>query len=93
MRIPLEDLLQDVIGKARRGLRLSEAQLVQKAGITFEQLEGLQAGVFEPAALAKVAGVLDLEPRALLDLGQEPGTRVMWAHRRPWRLSTCRSRT
>jgi hydroxyacylglutathione hydrolase len=70
MNIPLEDQLPDVIGKARRGLRLSEAQLVQQAGVSFEQLEGLQAGDLEPDAVAKVAAVLDLEPRALLELGQ-----------------------
>ncbi len=70
MRIPLEDQFQDVIGKARRGLRLSEAQLVQKAGITFEQLEGLQGGVLECEALAKIAAVLELDPPALLALAQ-----------------------
>jgi hydroxyacylglutathione hydrolase len=70
MRIPLEDQLPDVIGKARRGLRLSEAQLVQKAGISFEQLESLQAGDFEAGAAGKIAAVLDLGPAALLDLGQ-----------------------
>jgi hydroxyacylglutathione hydrolase len=68
MRIPLEDQVPDIIGKARRGLRLSEAQLVQKAGISFEQLEGLQAGDIDADALGKIAAVLDLEPDALLDL-------------------------
>ena len=70
MRIPLEDQLPDVIGKARRGLRLTEAQLVQQAGISFEELESVQAGGFEADAIRKVATVLDLEPRALRDLGE-----------------------
>jgi hydroxyacylglutathione hydrolase len=70
MRIPLEDQAQDVIGKARRGLRLSEAQLVQKAGISFEQLESLQAGEVDAAALEQVAAVLDLDPVSLLILAE-----------------------
>ena len=69
MRIPLEDQFQDIIGKARRGLRLSESQLVQRAGISFEQLESLQSGTLEPQALARIADVLALEPRALLAMG------------------------
>ena len=76
MRIPLEDQVQDVIGKARRGLRLSEAQLVQKAGISFEQLEGIQAGDIDAGALGKIAAVLELEPEALraIALGKwQPG--------------------
>jgi glyoxylase-like metal-dependent hydrolase (beta-lactamase superfamily II) len=68
MNIPLEDQVQDVIGKARRGLHLTEAQLVQKAGVSFEQLEGLQSGDLDADVLGKVAEVLDLDPRALSDL-------------------------
>jgi hydroxyacylglutathione hydrolase len=69
MRIPLEDQLPDVIGKARRGLRLTEAQLCQQAGISFEQLEGLQGGEIDGPTIGKVAAVLDLDARALTELG------------------------
>jgi hydroxyacylglutathione hydrolase len=69
MRIPLEDQLADVIGKARRGLRLTEAQLSQQAGISFEQLDGLQGGEMDLATIGKAAAVLGLEPRSLFELG------------------------
>jgi glyoxylase-like metal-dependent hydrolase (beta-lactamase superfamily II) len=67
MNIPLEDLVGDVIGKARRGLRLSESQLVQAAGVTEEQLDALQnGGAVDQSALKRVAGALALNPAALL---------------------------
>ena len=69
MRIPLEDQLPDVIGKARRGLRLTEAQLSQQAGISFEQLESLQGGEIDVPTIGRIAAVLGLEPRALCELG------------------------
>lgn len=71
MRIPLEDQFQDVIGKARRGLKLSESLLVQKARIEFDQLEALQAGQFNLEAASKIAEVLGLDPPALIALGRE----------------------
>lgn len=71
MRIPLEDQFQDVIGKARRGLKLSESLLVQKAQIEFDQLEALQAGQFDVEAASKIAEVLELDPPSLIALGRE----------------------
>ncbi len=71
MRIPLEDQFQDVIGKARRGLKLSESLLVQRAGLEFDQLEALQAGQFDADAAAKIAEALDLDPGSLIALGRE----------------------
>jgi glyoxylase-like metal-dependent hydrolase (beta-lactamase superfamily II) len=71
MNIPLEDQVGDVIGKARRGLRLSESQLVQAAGVTGEQLEALQSGgVIDQGALERVAGALALDPAALLAMAR-----------------------
>lgn len=67
--IPLEDQFQDVIGKARRGLSLTEAQLAQKAGIPLEDVEALQAGKAERDAVHKVARVLRLDAASLLELG------------------------
>lgn len=68
--IPLEDQLQDVVGKARRGLRLTDSQLAQKAGIPLETVEALQDGKADPDAVAKIAGALELDPTALLALGR-----------------------
>ncbi len=44
MDIPLEDQFADVVGKARRGLRLSESQLAQKAGVPLEAVEAFLKG-------------------------------------------------
>lgn len=71
MRIPLEDQFHDIIGKARRGLKLSESLLVQRAHIGFEELEALQAGQFNVDAASKIAEVLDLDPPSLIALGRE----------------------
>ena len=69
--IPLEDQLADVLGKARRGLRLSESQLAEKAGVSLEAVESFQGGKFDDADnIARIAGALDLYAPALLDLGR-----------------------
>lgn len=76
--IPLEDQLSDVIGKARRGLRLSEAQLAHNAGASLEHVEAFAQGglLDDPETTAKIARALGLYAPALLDLGRgeyEPG--------------------
>lgn len=73
MPIPLEDQLGDVLGKARRGLRLSESQLAQKSGVGLENVEAFGAGKLldDADTAAKIARVLDLYAPALLDLGRD----------------------
>lgn len=71
MRIPLEDQFQDVIGKARRGLKLSESSLAQRAHLELDELEALQAGQFNADAASKIAAVLELDPASLIALGRE----------------------
>ena len=73
MPIPLEDQLGDVLGKARRGLRLSESQLAQKSGVGLENVEAFAAGKLldDADTAAKVARALDLYAPALLDLGRD----------------------
>ena len=78
MPIPLEDQLGDVIGKARRGLRLTEAQLAQNTGVSLENVEAFAQGrlLDDPETAAKVSRALELYAPALLDLGRgeyEPG--------------------
>ena len=70
--IPLEDQLGDVLGKARRGLRLSESQLAQKSGVGLENVEAFGAGrlLDDADTASKVARALDLYAPALLDLGR-----------------------
>ena len=69
--IPLEDQYTDVLGKARRGLRLSEAQLAQKAGVGLEAVEAFQDGKLDDAdSIARITRALDLYAPALLDLAR-----------------------
>lgn len=72
MPIPLEDQLGDVLGKARRGLRLSESQLAQKSGVGLENVEAFGAGKLldDADTTAKIARALDLYAPALLELGR-----------------------
>lgn len=64
-RIPLEDTYVDIIGKAQRGLQISDEDLVQRAGITSEELAALRAGRLSVAVLRRVARHLRLGPDAL----------------------------
>jgi glyoxylase-like metal-dependent hydrolase (beta-lactamase superfamily II) len=66
--IPLEDNFSDVIGKAQRGLRLSDTELAEKARVSSQKIKKLREGEFDELALLRVAGVLDLATRALCEL-------------------------
>ncbi len=72
MPIPLEDQLGDVLGKARRGLRLSESQLAQKSGVGLENVEAFGKGnlLDDADTTAKIARALGLYAPALLELGR-----------------------
>ncbi len=71
MSISIEDNFEDVIGKAQRGLGLSDSQLAEKAGIAPEVLRRLKSGTFEEAAGRAVAAVLALNPAALAGLARK----------------------
>lgn len=68
MAIPLEDNVGDIIGKAQRGLRVSDSELAEKAGVRPEQIGELRDGKIDNDALRKVAPVLKLDPGALVEL-------------------------
>ena len=72
MPIPLEDQLGDVLGKARRGLRLNEPQLAEKSGVGLENVEAFGAGKLldDADSAAKIARTLGLYAPALLELGR-----------------------
>ncbi|HVT71916.1 MAG TPA: MBL fold metallo-hydrolase [Lacunisphaera sp.] len=69
-RIPLEDNFTDVIGKAQRGLRLSDAELATKAGVAVEEVAALKAGEVREHALRAIAPVLGLGPKALVAMAR-----------------------
>ncbi|MBA3849012.1 MAG: MBL fold metallo-hydrolase [Opitutus sp.] len=70
-RIPLEDNFTDVLGKAQRGLRLSDAELAARAGLKPAELAALQAGEIRDRPLRAVARALQLNPAALLSLARK----------------------
>jgi glyoxylase-like metal-dependent hydrolase (beta-lactamase superfamily II) len=71
MTIPLEDLYTDIIGKAIRGLKLDDATVAQRAGVSVAELESLRAGEFSAAVAEKVAPVLQVNARCLAALAQK----------------------
>ena len=68
--IPLEDNAADVIGKAQRGLGISDSELAEKTGVTAQVLRKLRDGDFDESALLSVAPILGLDERALCDLAK-----------------------
>jgi hydroxyacylglutathione hydrolase len=76
--IPLEDNFSDVIGKAQRGLRLSDTELAEKARVSSQKIRQLREGNFDELAVVRIAPVLGLAARQLCDLAQgqwQPKTR------------------
>ena len=68
MTIPLEDNAADIVGKAQRGLQISDSQLAEKSGATTEQIRAVRDGKFDRESLTRIAPVLQLDAQALLDL-------------------------
>jgi hydroxyacylglutathione hydrolase len=70
MTIPLEDNFTDVIGKAQRGLEISDSDLAKQARLDASAIRKLRSGHYNELALFRVAPVLGLGARALADLAQ-----------------------
>jgi glyoxylase-like metal-dependent hydrolase (beta-lactamase superfamily II) len=67
-KIPLEDTFADVIGKAQRGLGLSDSELAEQARVTTADVRKLRAGELDEVAIHRVAPILHLAERPLVDL-------------------------
>ena len=66
--IPLEDTFTDIVGKARRGLKLTDdAQLAAKAGISPADVSKVAGGEVDEDVLRKLAKVLHLGEQTLVD--------------------------
>ena len=68
--IPLEDNAGDIIGKAQRGLRISDGELAEKARVSSQKIRQLREGDFDELALLRIAPVLGLAARALCELAK-----------------------
>jgi hydroxyacylglutathione hydrolase len=71
MILPLEDTFLDVIAKAQRGLGLSDDTLSQQSGLTPTQLQEIQKGLVDPAALSALSVPLKLKASALIELAYQ----------------------
>lgn len=69
-RIPLEDNFTDVIGKAQRGLKLTDEALAATANIPVADLHAVQKGEIRENTLLALARPLHLERNALLALAR-----------------------
>ena len=68
--IPLEDNVGDIVGKAQRGLRISDTELAEKARVSSQKIRALRGGEFDELTLLSVAGVLGLAARSLYELAK-----------------------
>jgi hydroxyacylglutathione hydrolase len=68
--IPLEDNFSDVVGKAQRGLRLSDTELAEQARVSSQKIRELREGNFDELVAIRIAPVLGLAARALCDLAK-----------------------
>lgn len=66
----LEDTFADVIGKAQRGLGLSDRELSARAGLDEKAISALKAGRFSEKPAVAAAEALGLGAAALVALGQ-----------------------
>jgi glyoxylase-like metal-dependent hydrolase (beta-lactamase superfamily II) len=70
-RIPLEDNVSDILGKAQRGLKLTDTQLAARARITGAELRAIKAGEIRELPLRAAARALNLGGDALLGLARK----------------------
>ena len=68
--IELEDNFNDVVGKAQRGLEISDSELAKKSGANPEAIRKVREGTSDETTLRAIAPVLDLDANALVDLAK-----------------------
>jgi hydroxyacylglutathione hydrolase len=68
--ISLEDNVGDIIGKAQRGLGISDSELAKKAGLDLQTIRKLREGDVDEQALHRVAPVLGLAAGPLCELAK-----------------------
>ncbi len=70
MNIPLEDNFADILGKAQRGLGIADSEIAEKARVGHQKVRELREGEFNELAALRVAPILGLAGRALVDLAK-----------------------
>lgn len=67
----LEDFCEDIIRKAQIGLKLSGTELCSRSGIDDQTLQKVKNGIFDEAAIRKIAPILKLDADALVVSGKK----------------------
>jgi len=70
-RIPIEDNFTDVIAKAQKGLRLTDAELAKRAEVSLADLAAVKSGEPIDAVIRRVARHLRLGPASLEELAHK----------------------
>ena len=68
--IELEDNFSDIVGKAQRGLEISDSELARKSGANMHAIRKVRDGQFDEATVRAIAPALNLDADALVELGQ-----------------------
>jgi hydroxyacylglutathione hydrolase len=68
--IELEDNFGDVVGKAQRGLGISDSELAKKSGADAEAIRKIRDGQVDETTLRAIARALNLDADALVDLAK-----------------------
>lgn len=66
--IPIEDLPEDIISKAQRGLNLANTQLAELAGVSTAAIDSVLSGQFDEDVVHKIAPHLKLDAQRIIDL-------------------------
>ncbi|MDA0814642.1 MAG: MBL fold metallo-hydrolase, partial [Verrucomicrobia bacterium] len=69
--VPLEDLFEDVLGKARRGLGFSMEQLASRSGVTESKIATVLEGEFDADVISALAPLLNLHASSLIELREK----------------------
>ena len=69
--IPLEDTAADIVGKAMRGLKLTDEQVAAQAGVTTAAVASLREGAWDETTARAIAPVLHVGADALSAMGHE----------------------
>src|SRR2546423_14153377 len=68
--IELEDNVGDIVGKAQRGLEISDSDLGKQSGVNADAVRKARDGKADEATLRKIAPTLELDASALVELSQ-----------------------
>ncbi len=68
MSLPLEDMFNDVVAKAQRGLGLTDEALADKAGVAASKVAAIKEGATDMATMLTLAPALGLHGPALVEM-------------------------